>query len=243
MKKLFTSLLLSGLCLGASAQILNVTVDGKPVANGDVVTSSTLDLTEVDGVVFMWELKPETVITVNEGARLIVSVTNPEGLSKVTYPGGEEQTANVSFCGVTVSGGRPGNCVPVSPGQTVTQTQTLKVGESGELECYFMSTANDPDTYAALAPLNLSAVAQVKIEAEGDESEESFEFTLNLVYPAAGVKEIGSEDALFSVAGGRVVADGEVEVYDLAGRRVANEGLDGMYIVRSAGRTAKVVVK
>ncbi len=239
MKKIFTTLFLGGLCLGASAQILTVSVDGKPVANGETVASSHLDVTEFDGVVLMWELKPETTIKVSETANLMVTVTNPEGQSKVTYTGKDVEAAPINFCGVTVAGGMPGNCIPIKPGASETQTQVLKPLSEGVLECYFMST-----DFTNPVPESLDAYAVVKIEAEGDSgAEETFEFTLNMKYPSTGVKVIAGDEAVYTIEGGRVVAEGEVEVYDLAGRRVANEGLSGMYVVRVDGKTAKVVVK
>lgn len=240
MKKIFTTLCLASLCLGAaSAQGLKVTVDGNPVTNGTTVTSSNLEVTEIDGVVYLWELKPETHITVDENTTIIVTVTNLEGKSNVTYVGKDSAPADISFCGINVMGGMPGQCMTVAPGKSETMNQTLKSGDVGELQCYFMS-----GDFEHPVPQLLDVNTLVKIEAEGENgSEETFEFTLNMVYPSTGVNGVAAESADFSVAGGSIVANGDVEVYDLAGRRVANNGLQGMYIVRVNGRAAKVAVK
>lgn len=239
MKKFFTACALASLSLCASAQLITVTVDGKPVANGDIVESSTLEVQEYDGVVFMWELKPHTIITANEAVDLDVYVTNPEGKGTVKYVGKDEETVNISFCGVNAVGGMPGNCLTLRPGDTRNMMQSLDANVEGELQCYFMS-----GDFENPAPEKLDAYAQVKIEADGNTTAETFEFTLHMVYssPDNAVNTIlGASD--FSVVGGSIVADGDVEVYDLAGRRVANADLNGMYIVRSNGRAAKVAVK
>lgn len=239
MKKFFTACALASLSLCASAQLITVTVDGKPVANGDVVESSTLEIGEDGGIIFMWELKPHTIIKANEDVDLDVYVTNPEGKGSVKYVGKEAEETNISFCGVNAVGGMAGQCLTLKPGDTRNMMQSLDAGVEGELQCYFMS-----GDYVNPDPEKLDVYAQVKIDADGSTAAETFEFTLHMVYssPDNAVNTIlGASD--FSVVGGSIVADGEVEVYDLAGRRVVNEDLNGMYIVRSDGRAAKVVVK
>ena len=64
----------------------------------------------------------------------------------------------------------------------------------------------------------------------------------------SGVKGIGAESAKVSIkaVGGSVLANGSaagVEVYTIEGVRVANSGLNGLYIVRAQGRTLKMIVK
>lgn len=56
----------------------------------------------------------------------------------------------------------------------------------------------------------------------------------------------GEGDVVFTVADGKVLANGQsadVEVYSIDGKRVANAGLNGLYIVRSGGKTAKLNVR
>lgn len=237
MKKIFTTMALATLFLGASAQGLTVTVDGNAVSNGGKATSSTVHAQEYNGMIMMWELKPVIAITPAADANVTVKVTNLAG-GKVKYVNKDEAVPDISFCGVTVPGGMAGNCVPVGPGnESMPQSQIVDAGVTANVECYFMST-----DFVNIVPEMLDCTAKIEIVCEG-ESEETFTFDLNMTYPDTGVKTIGADSANFTVAGGSIVADGEVEVYDLAGRRVANSGLNGMYIVRTAGKTAKVVVK
>lgn len=240
MKKTFTTLFFASLCLAASAQGLKVTVDGQPVENGATVSSNTVEATEADGKIFMWELKPETHITVTEQAKITVTVTNVAGKSFVTYKDSKQEEAAISFCGVNAVGGMPGMCTIVNPGNSETMDQTLDASTAGELQCYFMS-----NNFENPVPSDLNANALVKIEAEGASGKETFEFTLNMVYPGGGANAVETiaSAADFHVEGGRVIAEGEVEVYDLAGARVSNDSLSGAYIVRVNGRTAKIVVK
>ncbi len=71
-----------------------------------------------------------------------------------------------------------------------------------------------------------------KLSKEGDDS---------------GVSSVENDSkVVFSISGGTVYANGsdEVEVYDLTGARVRNSGLTkGIYVVRAAGKVAKVMVK
>ncbi len=74
--------------------------------------------------------------------------------------------------------------------------------------------------------------ARKKLSKEGDDS---------------GVSSVENDSkVVFSISGGTVYANGsdEVEVYDLTGARVRNSGLTkGIYVVRAAGKVAKVMVK
>ena len=233
MKKIFTSLCLASLCLAASAQDLTVTVDGQVVANGATVTSSHLDVVEYDGVVYQWELYPELLVKSEKGTNIAMTVTNLGGSVKYTDKA-ETEVPGIAFCGIDLPGGAPGSCQTIAEGNSITLNQTLPAGVEGTGRVYFMST-----NFSNPAPEKLDANARVKIVSDS----ETFEFTLNMAYSGSAVKQVALGGNDFTVVGGSVVAPGEVEVYDLAGRRVENAGLNGMYIVRTAGKAAKVVVK
>lgn len=236
MKKIFTTLCLASLCLAAGAQDLTVTIDGKPVSNGDVITSSTVEAFEYNGTVMSWELKPEMKLVSEKGTDVTMTVTNLAGGSVKYADSPVDNNPTVSFCGVTIPNGVPGNCVPLAVGESSTQSQTLAAGVEGTGMLYFMST-----NFANPVPEDLKASAAVKVVY----GSETLEFTVNMVYSNddSGVVGVASEGVDFKVVDGAVVADGDVEVYDLAGRSVKNADLNGVYVVRVAGKTAKVVVK
>ena len=236
MKKIFTTLCLASLCLAAGAQDLTVTIDGKPVSNGDVITSSTVEAVEIGGVVYSWELKPEMKLVSEKGTEVTMTVTNHTGGSVKYSDGSTVSNPEICFCGVNIPNGTPGNCVNLKLGESSTQSQTLAAGVEGTGMLYFMST-----NFANPVPVDLNTSAAVKVVY----GSETLEFTVNMVYRSddSGVVGVASEGVDFKVVDGVVVADGDVEVYDLAGRSVENAGLNGVYVVRVAGKTAKVVVK
>ena len=63
--------------------------------------------------------------------------------------------------------------------------------------------------------------------------------------------DLANAEIILTVVGGKILANGNengVEVYSLSGSRVANEGLNGIYIVRAADengniKTAKLAVR
>ncbi len=198
--------------------ILNVTVDGKSISNGETVVSSNVETQEFDDMIFAWELQPKTIITVSENSTLNVTVTNPEGMSRVTYVGEEETPATVGFSGVRILGGLPGICMPVKPGESCIQTQVMKKDAKGELGCYFMSA-----NYNFVVPQNLDATAEVRIEAESESGKtEVFEFTLKMVYKDSQTPEPPVSETLKGDSNG----SGEVNVADavnIANYAVGNE--------------------
>lgn len=64
----------------------------------------------------------------------------------------------------------------------------------------------------------------------------------------AGIESVGADNTVvnFTLSGGKILANGsdDVEVYNLQGQRVANAGLQaGLYVARSQGVVAKILVK
>ena len=239
MKKVFTTFVLASLCLAAAAQDLTVTIDGKPVSNGDVITSNNVEMAESGGYIYSWDIKPVVHFFSEKGTDITVTVTNL-GNGYAKYADGVSVIdPKVRYCGVKVIGGFPsGTCKNLGAGESDTQYQILPAGVTGIGQIYYES-----GNYNHPVPLEVKTSSLVKVLY----GRETLEFTLIMEYSdpsgSVAVENIASEGADFTVVAGAVVADGEVEVYDLAGRRVQNDGLNGIYIIRIAGKTAKVVVK
>lgn len=238
MKKLFTTLALGAFGIAAlQAQIFTVTIDGKEVKNGETVSSSHVEAMEnplfdsskpediSNPKYFMWELKPEFKVNFASDANVYMTVTN------------KSETLPISDCGI----GAGSSCRTIQPGgELLTEHKDVKAGEL-IAQVYY----NHADV--ANLPTSLDIPCVVKLQAESEDDTQEFEFNLNLVYsnePGA-VNGIAGDDLSFAVENGRVVAsdNSAVEVYTFSGVRVANENLNGLYIVRAAGKTAKVAVK
>ncbi|MDE6083279.1 MAG: hypothetical protein K2G11_02205 [Muribaculaceae bacterium] len=239
MRKLFTIVLFLSLCIVSRAQDLTVTVDGKPVSNGEVVISSRDVAVELNGEVYSWELKPVVNFISEKGTDIQVTVTNL-GDGYIRYWDGVVVTdPTVAFCGIKVIGGFPsGTCEYLHAGEKFTHNQILPANVTGVGQIYMVSS-----NYAHPVPMELRSTSAIKVVY----GRETLEFTLKMEYKDpgidTGIEGVASEGVDFKIIDGAVVADEEVEVYDLTGSRVENMNLNGIYVVRIADKSTKVIVK
>lgn len=230
MKKIFTLLSIAALAsAGASAaDFLTIKVDGTEVKNGDVVISNKLEVVEFEGIVLNWELKPDFTIESKEGASYWLTITNA----------GETP---FSYCGVSGASTNTMMCQTLSAGQSWTDEGDLDASKAYKItyDYQHLDLTNIPES--------LECKGHFKVEAEADSGEQALEFDVNLVYPAEGgsVDGIADEGITLIVGNGRVAASNgtPVEVWTLDGARVANEGLNGVYVVRAGGKVVKIAVK
>lgn len=237
MKKLFTTLALGAFGIAAlQAQIFTVTVDGKAVNSGETISSDhvhsipnpgfdsskPVDMNNIP--FFMWELKPDMKVNVTADAEIIMTVIN------------KSETIDLNDCGFGVGG----SCQFIKPGNTLETRHQVAPGEV-EVNVYY----NHADI--TNLPQSLQLPYTIKLEAASDDATQEFELNVNIDYKGdpGAVNGIVGDELGFAVENGRVVAsdNSAVEVYTFSGVRVANENLNGLYIVRAAGKTAKVAVK
>lgn len=229
MKKIVTLLSIAALAsAGASAaDFLSIKVDGTEVKNGDVVISNKLEVVEFEGEIINWELKPDFTIESSEGASFTMTLTNTG------------ETA-FSFCGV-IGASSSGECQTLSAGQSMTTEGDFDASKAYVVSYDYQKPYGEP------VPESLECKGHFKVEAEADSGEQALEFDVNLVYPAEGgsVDGIADEGITLIVGNGRVAASNgtPVEVWTLDGARVANEGLNGVYVVRAGGKVVKIAVK
>lgn len=227
MKKFFTLLSVAVLATAGvnAADLLTIKVDGNQVKNGDVIISNKLVVEEFDGFIFNWELKPDFTIESSEEVVFLMDVSNAG-------------TTPFSYCGVAGASTNT-NCRILNAGQSTADEGTLQPSHSYSVTYDYMlaDTTNIPES--------VECKGHFKIEAEGESGIQNIEFDINMVYSNSSVDSILGEEFTLMVGNGRVAtAEGSpVEVYNLSGARVANEGLDGIYVVRVGGKALKVVVK
>lgn len=228
MKNFFTLLSLAVLAgAGANAaEFLTIKVDGNQVKNGDVIISNKLEIDEFEGEIWGWELKPDFTIESSEEAVYTLEVTN---VGDTTF----------QFCGVA-GASTSGLCVPVLPGNSQTDEGDLEASHS-YLVTYDYSYPDVPNV-----PEKVECKGFFKMEAECDSGVQNIEFQVNMVYDGNNAVEgITGDKFTLIVGNGRVASadGGKIEVYTLSGARVANEGLDGIYVVRIGDKALKVAVK
>lgn len=244
MKKLFTTLALGAFGIAAlQAQIFTVTVDGKAVNSGETITSNSIhsfanpgfDSSKPEDMsnmpFFTWELKPVMKINFASAASVVMTVTN------------NSDTYGLNDCGLTVG---ISSCQTINPGGSLETKHDAPEGEV-EVNVEYNHVFNALDGSYIPLPTSLQLPYKVKLQAENDDATQEFEININIDYNSepGAVNGIAGDELTFAVENGRVVAsdNSAVEVYTFSGVRVANENLNGLYIVRAAGKTAKVAVK
>lgn len=228
MKKIFTLLSLAVLATAGAnaADLLTIKVDGNEVKNGDVVISNKLLVEEFDGFLLNWEIKPEFTLESSEEVVYSLEISNAGA-------------TDFSYCGVTGATTNTMICQTLHAGQKWTDEGVLQPSHKYPVAYYYMHLD------LTNLPSDLECKSHFKMEAEGESGIQNIEFDVNLVYSNTSVDSILGEEFTLIVGNGRVAtAEGTpVEVYNLSGARVANEGLDGIYVVRIGGKALKVVVK
>lgn len=222
MKKIFTlgaAMLFAS--AGVFAQTINVTVEGKPVQNGDRVISYHADV-EPDFDYLM--LDPEVFVTVDADMTVTGKVYN-------------KSDRTINFCGLQEQ------CEGVAPGEASKEphTQALKAGVATNMLIDYNYSLSDGKFPSATNPLSLEC--EVEIFATENPSNK-VKFTVVMAYPegSLSVNDIISDGGL-RVDNGKVIANTPVEVYDMQGRRVANENLHGIFVVKAGNKTSKLIVK
>lgn len=229
MKKFFATLSLALLTAAGSqaADFLTVTVDGTTVKDGDVIISSELDTYEEDGMVWWWDIKPDFQITSSEDASYSMKIANS----------GE---TGFSYCGITLASENSLSCQQIAPGNDWTDIGKFQAGRSYPVVYdYQHSDLNN-------LPTSIECKGDFVLEATAASGKETLTFSVNMIWPGDNKVEGLDEENFTIIAGnGRIEStDGRtVEVYDLSGTRVANEGLKGLYIARIGNRAIKTVVR
>ena len=142
MKKILLSALAAvGCILGAGAQEISVTVEGKPIENGAVVTATNYDADMLEYETLA--LTPEVMATVDEETNLVVKVTNigPEEV-QICWPTNCQFIPVGNFFEVTgnVAANTPANLLidcniyPFDPTKAYSATCLVEMGVEGLLE-------------------------------------------------------------------------------------------------------------
>lgn len=214
MKKL---LLLSALTLGAlslNAQNFTVTVEGKPVKNGETVTSHHLSCveTEYNGETYRdYNLNPEVVVTADSDMPASVIFTNTSAL--------EEPLLQMCW---------PTECATVRKGESLEREGTFMAGVPTDLLIESMALYGDEPDHIKLLESEFSLTGTVKIVPTANPSN-AFTFYLNIVNDPqiyAGVDAVVDDNA-------------PVEYFDLAGRKVVNPAKGQLVIERKGAKAVK----
>lgn len=214
MKKL---LLLSALTLGAlslNAQNFTVTVEGKPVKNGETVISHHLTCVETE---YMGEidrnynLNPEVYVTAEADMPATVTLTNTSAIA--------EPATQICW---------PTNCVVVHQGLSVSPDGTFLAGVPTDLlvESTTLYDYEPEDLKLLESGFTLSCTVNIVPTAN---PANAFTFYLNLVNDPqiyAGVDAVVDDNA-------------PVEYFDLAGRKVVNPAKGQLVIERKGAKAVK----
>lgn len=214
MKKLLLFGVLAVSALAANAQQFVVTVDEKPVSNGQTVESYVVikDVQEAFGMTFtQYQLRPEVCVAANENLPMTITVTNTS----------TEGNPNIQFCW-------PDNCQGIQPGTSLVREgglydnapEGVNIGDPRDL-------AIDTPNFATMPEEGLTRTCHIKIASGSN----VFEFNLNMV---------GDPNYDAHVSG--LEADEVAPVYyNLNGVKVASPD-HGIYIVKKGGKVSKMVL-
>lgn len=229
MNKLFTALAILALSAPSAmaAGFLTITVDGTIVKNGDVIVSNKVEVDGEDGDLWSWEIKPEFTIESSEKASYSLTISN------------KGETA-FSYCGVSGATSNSLGCQTLGKDQSWTDNGELQAGRRYKVayDYQHVDLDNIPD--------KVECYGHFVVEANAASGTENLEFDVNMIYDGQGaVNDITDERFTIVVGNGRVEAanGAKVEVYSLTGARVANEGLNGIYVARIGNKSIKIVVR
>lgn len=214
MKKL---LLLSALTLGAlslNAQNFSVTVEGKPVKNGETVISHHLSCveTEHNGETYRdYNLNPEVVVTADSDMPASVTVTNTSDIEE----------PKLSFCW-------PTTCLAIDKGESLEREGTFMAGVSTDLQIESMPLYGDDPNHVKLLESEFTLSCSVKIVPTANPAN-AFTFYLNIV----------NDPQIFAGVDAVVDDNAPVEYFDLAGRKVVNPAKGQLVIERKGAKAVK----
>lgn len=214
MKKL---LLLSALTLGAlslNAQNFTVTVEGKPVKNGETVISHHLSCveTEYNGETYRdYNLNPEVYVTAEADMPATVTLTNTSAIA--------EPATQICW---------PTNCVVVHQGLSVSPEGTFLAGVPTDLLVESSPLYGDDPEHVKILQSEFTLSCTVNIVPNNNPAN-AFTFYLNIVNDPqiyAGVDAVVDDNA-------------PVEYFDLAGRKVVNPEKGQIVIERKGAKAVK----